>query len=129
MARFLADENLPRSLVPYLVAAGIVAEDVRDAGLRGKPDDEVFRYAVSRALALLTADVGFGNILRFPPGTHPGIVVTRFPNEMPTRILNQAILSALRSLSTSLWKSWRSSGGAESAAAAPSRPVPKRRAA
>ena len=28
MARFLADEDLPRSLVPYLVAAGIVAAEL-----------------------------------------------------------------------------------------------------
>lgn len=99
MARFLADEDLPRSLVPHLRAAGIAADDVRDAGLRGKSDDEVFEYAVSHGLTLLTADVEFGNILRFPPGAHPGIVVARFPSELPTASLNQAILDALRGLS------------------------------
>lgn len=101
MARFLADEDLPRSLVPHLRAAGIAADDVRDAGLRGKSDDEIFEYAVSHGLTLLTADVGFGNILRFPPETHAGIVVARFPSELPIASLNQAILSALRGLSDS----------------------------
>lgn len=99
MARFLADEDLPRSLVPQLRAAGMAADDVRDAGLRGKSDDEIFEYAVSHSLTLLTADVGFGNILRFPPGAHAGIVVARFPSELPTASLTEAILSALRSLS------------------------------
>ncbi len=99
MGSFLADEDLPRSLVPYLQAAGIDAEDVRDVGLRGRPDDEIFRYAVSHGLTLLTADVGFGNILRFQPGTHRGIVVARFPNEVPVSLLNQSILTALRGLS------------------------------
>jgi predicted nuclease of predicted toxin-antitoxin system len=99
MARFLADEDLPRSLVPQLRAAGIAADDVRDVGLRGRSDDEIFEYAVAHGLTLLTADVGFGNILRFRPGTHAGVVVARFPNELPTATLNQAIVATLRTLS------------------------------
>jgi predicted nuclease of predicted toxin-antitoxin system len=99
MARFLVDEDLPRSLAALLRAAGIAAEDVRDLGLRGKPDDEIFAYATAHGLALLTADVGFGNLLRFPLGTHVGIVVARFPNEVPTVTLNQAILHAVQGLS------------------------------
>jgi len=88
MARFLADEDLPRSLVPQLRAAGIAADDIRDVGLRGRSDDEIFGYAVARGLTLLTADVGFGNILRFRLGTHAGVVVARFPNKLPTATLN-----------------------------------------
>ena len=99
MARFLVDEDLPRSLAAQLRASGITSEDVRDVGLRGKHDDEIFAYAVAHGLTLLTADVGFGNVLRFPLGTHAGIVVARFPNEVPTATLNQAILQAVQGLS------------------------------
>lgn len=99
MARFLVDEDLPRSLVPHLAAAGFAAEDVRNVGLRGKPDAAILEYAVARALVLLSGDMGFGNLLRFPLGSHAGIVITRFPNEMPTVALNEAILHALRALS------------------------------
>jgi predicted nuclease of predicted toxin-antitoxin system len=102
MARFLVDEDLPRSLGPRFRAAGLAAQDVRDLGLRGKSDDEIFAYAVAHGLALLTADVGFGNVLRFPLGTHVGIVVARFPNELSTSALNQAILEAVRELSERL---------------------------
>jgi predicted nuclease of predicted toxin-antitoxin system len=98
MARFLVDEDLPRSLARHLRAVGIPAEDVRDVGLRNKPDDDIFTYAVSHALVLLSGDGGFGNILRFPLGSHPGIVLARFPNEVPTAKLNDAILQAVRSL-------------------------------
>lgn len=93
------DEDLPRSLAPRLRATGLEAHDVRDLGLRGKSDQEIFAYAVTHGLALLTADVGFGNVLRFPLGTHAGIAVARFPNELPTGALNQAILEAVRELS------------------------------
>lgn len=99
MPRFLIDADLPRSLARHLRAAGFQAEDVRDVGLRGSPDEDIFAYAVSRALVLLSGDVDFGNILRFPLGSHPGIVVTRFPNEVSTAQLNEAILQAVQSLS------------------------------
>jgi predicted nuclease of predicted toxin-antitoxin system len=99
MARFLIDADLPRSLARQLRAAGFEVEDVRDIGLRKSPDDDIFTYAVSHALVLLSGDLDFGNILRFPLGSHPGIVVARFPNEVPTTKVNAAILQAVQSLS------------------------------
>jgi predicted nuclease of predicted toxin-antitoxin system len=98
MPRFLVDEDLPRSLARLLREAAFSVEDVRDVGLRGRSDDEVFRYATSNSLTLLTGDLGFANILRFPLSTHSGIIVVRFPNELPATRLNQAILDGLRSL-------------------------------
>ena len=98
MPGFLIDEDLPRSLGPLIRQAGHVAEDVRDIGLRGRPDGEVFEGARARGLALLTGDVGFSNILDFPLGTHSGIVVVRFPNELPASKVNQGVLEALSSV-------------------------------
>ncbi len=99
MPRFLVDEDLPRSLARALREAGIHAEDARDVGLRGSSDDEILEYASARALGLLTGDIGFGNILRFPLGSHAGVVIARFPNEMTIPSLNSAILNAIRDLS------------------------------
>jgi Domain of unknown function (DUF5615) len=48
---------------------------------------------------ILTEDLGFGNLLRFPLDTHNGIVVARFPNEISSEALNGAILMALRDMS------------------------------
>jgi predicted nuclease of predicted toxin-antitoxin system len=45
--RFLVDENLPRSLAKVLRESGFDAVDVRDLGLRGKPDSEIFRAALA----------------------------------------------------------------------------------
>jgi predicted nuclease of predicted toxin-antitoxin system len=99
MSRFLIDADLPRSLARQLHAAGFEAEDVRDIGMRKSPDDDIFTYAVSHTFALLSGDLDFGNILRFPLGSHPGIIVARFPNEVPTAKLNAEILQAVQSLS------------------------------
>ena len=98
MARFLIDEDMPRSLAQHLRFAGLKAEDVRDVGLRGAPDSKVFAYAQSHGLALISADLGFSNLLAFPLGTHAGILVIRIPNEVPTTTVNRVILEAIRNL-------------------------------
>jgi hypothetical protein len=48
---------------------------------------------------ILTQDLEFGNLLRFPLDTHHGILVARFPNEVSSEALNGAIATALRDMS------------------------------
>lgn len=95
MWRFLIDEDMPRSTAVILRQAGYQAEDVRDVGLRGHTDEEIFAYAQAHGATLITADKGFTNILQFPPGTHAGIIVLRVPNELPTDEVNRELLRAL----------------------------------
>ena len=91
--RCLRDADLPRSAAGALRALGCEVVDVRDVGLGGASDDSVFRYAVSHGYILVTADKGFTSLLRFPLGTHPGLIVARFPQHTPahrkSRILAQ----------------------------------------
>ena len=98
MPSFLIDEDLPRGLAASLQAAGFEASDVRDVGLRGASDSAIHEYVISRSLVLVTADLGFSNILRFPLQCHYGIVVVRFPNELAAPKLNRAITDALSDL-------------------------------
>ena len=99
MARFLVDEDLPRSLVRVLRDAGQEADHVIDRGLRGQPDGSIFDHAMTNEMVLVTGDLGFANVLRFPLGSHHGIVVTRFPNELSTATMNADIVRALGDLS------------------------------
>jgi hypothetical protein len=46
----------------------------------------------------VSGDLGFGNLVRFPLGSHFGILVARFPNDVPVGAVNHAILAALRAL-------------------------------
>jgi hypothetical protein len=39
--------------------------------------------------------------VQFPPGTHPGILVARFPNETSILTLNTAMVQALAGISES----------------------------
>lgn len=81
MPKFVIDEDMPRSTARVLNANGFDSLDVRDCGLRGKNDKEIFEFAQRNYAVLLTGDWGFGNILHFPAGSHSGIVIAHFPNE------------------------------------------------
>lgn len=89
---------MPRSTAKLLKSKGYEVLDVRDYGLRGKSDDEVFIFTQKEKAILLTGDLGFGNILRFPVGSHSGIVIAHFPNEISTSELNNQIIKAFDNL-------------------------------
>ena len=65
--RFITDEDVPRSTARVLRSAGFDVVDVRDVGLRGKSDQEVFEYAQTEKSLIITCDMGFSNIINFPP--------------------------------------------------------------
>lgn len=98
--KILVDENFPRSTTKSLIKAGYDARDMRDYGMRGSSDDEVFRFAQDEGLIILTRDKGFGNIWRFPLGQHYGIIIVRFPNEMSIERVNSSVITNLHTLST-----------------------------
>lgn len=98
MAAFLIDADMPRSTAHVLHEAGYTVEDVRDVGLLGHSDADVFTYAQDHALTVITADLGFANTLTYPLGSHAGIVVMRIPNEVSVAALNDELLRALAGL-------------------------------
>jgi len=99
MPEFLIDEDLPRSLAKALRNAGLSAFHVPDRGLRGASDAAILEHAVTNEVVLLTGDLGFANLLRFPLGTHCGIDVVRFPNEVPASMMAAATAQTLKELS------------------------------
>ena len=80
MLDFLVDENIPLSVISTLREQGYHARHVGDVGLRGAPDETIFDRAQEKGWLILTRDLGFGNLLDYPLGTHAGIVVLRVPS-------------------------------------------------
>jgi predicted nuclease of predicted toxin-antitoxin system len=78
---FLIDANLPRSLVALLRGLGHDVEFVRDIGLAAAPDQDIAARARQTGAALLTRDLDFANIRRYPPEDYPGLVVLRLPDD------------------------------------------------
>jgi predicted nuclease of predicted toxin-antitoxin system len=98
VATFLVDEDLPRSLAPQLRSAGFNCEDVRDLGLRARPDEHVAAYAQTHGHVVVTRDLGFVNLYRRLSSSHPGLVVVRFPSVVTISTVNEAIAAGLRAL-------------------------------
>lgn len=99
MVKFVIDEDMPRSTGVVLKEHGYDVRDIRDYGLRGAKDEDIYEFAQREKAVILTGDRGFGNILRFPLGKHFGIVIARFPNEMPNTEMNRKIMGRLKDIS------------------------------
>lgn len=104
MLKLVIDEDMPRSTARTLKAKGFEALDVRDCGLRGQSDEEIFKFAQREKAIILTGDMGFANLLRYPVGSHVGIVIAHFPNEMSTSELNGQITKAFSNLTETDFK-------------------------
>lgn len=101
MARFLIDEDLPYSLSSRLRLEGYENRHVTELGLRGFPDAEVFNLAQERGEVLISRDLGFANAIQYPPGTHHGLVVIRYPSEITVSLLTEQIVESLAQLTES----------------------------
>ncbi len=88
---------MPGALAAALNASGMDAIDARDVGLTGYPDVAVMTRAQSERRAVVTSDVGFGNIVAYPLGTHAGVVLVRLPEVLAPRIV-ALVVGALAAL-------------------------------
>jgi predicted nuclease of predicted toxin-antitoxin system len=79
--RFLLDANLPRSALNVVIRFGHQAELARDIGLAAASDADIASHARNVGAVLLTRDVDFADIRRYPPGEYGGIVVLRLPDD------------------------------------------------
>jgi predicted nuclease of predicted toxin-antitoxin system len=104
MLTFLIDEDIARSTGQVIKNKGFEVLDVRDCGLKGKNDKEIFAFAQKKNAAILTGDMGFGNLLHFPAGSHAGIVIAHFPNELSTFEINRQIIIAFDTLTENDFK-------------------------
>jgi len=80
-ARFKVDENLPDEIAELLRSRGHDAVTVVDQGWCGLPDDELWRRVQHEVRWLVTADKEFGDIRRYRPGTHAGVLLLRSRQE------------------------------------------------
>jgi predicted nuclease of predicted toxin-antitoxin system len=102
VASFVVDESLPRAVTRGLLAAGHDVVDVRDIGLRGATDDAIAAHARATSGIVVSGDLDFSNALRFPPGSHPGIVVARLPDVLSPDDMASLIVTAIDALGADL---------------------------
>jgi predicted nuclease of predicted toxin-antitoxin system len=78
--RFLIDANMPRSAIGTLTARGHHVEFARDIGLAAAPDAQIAERVRQTGGALLSRDLDFADVRRYPPQQYGGILVLRLPD-------------------------------------------------
>lgn len=71
------DENLSGLLKPRLEILGHDVMTVADEGLLSQPDPVIGKAAREEGRVLLTLDVEFADLRKYPAGEHPGIILFR----------------------------------------------------
>ena len=94
----MIDEDMPRSTAGCLRDSGSEVLDIRDHGLRGADDERIFKFAQDNQAVLISGDMGFSNILHFPIGSHYGIVIAHFPNEISTHEMNRQLVKRIKEI-------------------------------
>lgn len=95
--RVKVDEDLSEEVAAVFATAGYVADTVRSQGWGGLLDDELWVRVQAEGRWLVTADKEFGDVRKFRPGTHAGIILIRADNESRRRYVELADV-AVRSL-------------------------------
>jgi predicted nuclease of predicted toxin-antitoxin system len=75
--KIFANENLSEPIIDYLRSLGNDVLSIRDSGLSGISDDEVYEKACKENMVIITMDKDFTRIFRFPPERCGGIVVAK----------------------------------------------------
>lgn len=86
--RLKLDENMPADAQLAAGAQGHDVDTVVDEGLGGRNDGDVLQAATRDNRILVTLDRGFGDVRRYRPGTHAGIVVLRVDAQYVTAVVD-----------------------------------------
>ena len=93
--RIKLDENISRHLRPLLGKEGHEVTTAHEEGLLGRSDVEIGAVAKRGGMVLFTLDLEFGDLRKFPPGSHPGTVLFR-PKSMGPLAVNKFILEFVK---------------------------------
>lgn len=77
MPAFLIDECVSLQTTQLIKSLGFPVEIIQELGKCGIKDEEVFKIAQQRKSTLVTYDGGFGDITRYRPYSHNGIIVIK----------------------------------------------------
>ena len=77
--KFKLDENLGNRTRPMFEKAGFDVETVLSEKLVGATDDVLFQICKAEGRCLITLDLDFADVVRYPPNYNPGIIILRVP--------------------------------------------------
>lgn len=95
--KFLADENVPQTIIRYLRAQGHDTTDIKRTSHRGDPDQKLLAMSAAEDRILVSFDKDFVSPLYLEQNT--AIIILHFPRVRPADILPKVeqLLHALSS--------------------------------
>ena len=83
------DENLPFRLASVLTRLGHDVHTLRDEGLLGRSDKQIWERAQQESRFLITQDMDFSDSRKFAPGSHHGILLLRLRSPDRTSLVGE----------------------------------------
>lgn len=79
--RVKVDEDLPEEVAAIFAEAGYAVATVRHQGWGGLLDEELWARIHAEGCWLVTADKEFGDVRKYGPGSHAGVILIRADSE------------------------------------------------
>ena len=98
--KFKLDENLGSRTAELIAGSGYDVQTVAQERLNGSDDERLLNVCVAENRCLITLDLDFADVLRFPPRHTPGIAVLRLPRVTTLGLLMTLVRSLLAALQT-----------------------------
>ncbi len=98
--KFKLDENFGSRTQLLFQSHGHDVMTVRDQQLQGCSDHRLYEVCHAEQRCLVTLDLDFSDVLRFPPQQAHGIVVIRVPHNPTLPLLEQLVRQFLNTIKT-----------------------------
>ena len=96
--KFKLDENFGTRTHQLFKNAGHDVQTVREESLGGASDQRIYEVCCAEQRCLVTLDLDFASIIRFPPQKANGIVVIRAPRNPSVFLLERLVRQFLQAL-------------------------------
>lgn len=94
------DENFGKRTQQLFRRAGHEVHTVREESLEGSPDQSIYEHCCREQRCLVTLDLDFADVIRFPPHQSSGLVVIRIPKNPTLALLESLISQFLQAIQT-----------------------------